>query len=286
MIKILDLVLHKISKEIKKRSWCLYHDLDKVSETEISDPIDVVVTLIEKDILVVEKCLESVKLFSLNKINNIYIISPPSLLINKFCIENNYLHLDEDTISPLTSEELKNFQIKKDRIGWIKQQLIKLNSDQIEGILEKYLIIDADTILLKKQYFTTKNFDVFKFSDEFHFLYKLSSKFILGDLFFSYNSFISHHQIIQKDLLLEMKSYIEKMHNIKWHSVFVNAALNNNNFVSEYELYAQYCIKKTNLKIKKQYWFNLNEKFGNINKPLKISSKALSISYHNYIYAK
>lgn len=286
MIEIVDLVLHKISKEIKQRCWSFYNDLVEISETENYDCIDVVVTLIEKDIFVVEKCLESVKLFSLNKINNIYVISPQSQLIKKFCIENNYFHLDEDIISPLTSQELRGFIVKKDRVGWIKQQLIKLNSNQIEGILDKYLIIDADTILLRKQYFTTDTFDVFKFSDEFHFLYKLSSKFILGDLFLSCNSFISHHQIMQKELLVDMKNYIEEKHKMKWYSVFINAALNNNNFVSEYELYAQYCIRNSNLNVKKQYWFNLNDKFVNVSKPLKTSSKALSISYHNYIYAK
>ena len=121
-----------------------------------------------------------------------------------------------------------------------------------------------------------------KFSDEFHFLYKISSKLILGSFFYSFKSFIAHHQLIDKTTLTEMKLHISHLHKKEWYDVFIETAIKNSNYVSEYELYAQFCIINKNQNVMQQYWFNVNSRFKNIEKLNEIHPRTQSISFHNY----
>ena len=282
-INFIDNAIHFISRNIKTRLWFLYSEIStNYDKNDRFYSIDLLITLIDKDIIVAEKCIESVKLHSLNKIRNVYIVAPDTIKIRDFCKRYNCDFIDEDLVSPYTSKELLSKGISKQRVGWIKQQLIKLNSDSLSPLLERYLIMDADTILLKKQFFSKDNCDVLKFSDEFHFLYKISSKLILGSFFYSFKSFIAHHQLIDKTTLTEMKLHISHLHKKEWYDVFIETAINNSNYVSEYELYAQFCIINKKQNVKQQYWFNVNNKFKNIKKFNELDPKAQSISFHNY----
>jgi hypothetical protein len=283
LISFLDRVIHFISQNIKKRLWFLYGEYNtNYKENDVLCEIDVLITLIEKDILVAEKCIENVRLFSMNKIRNIYIIAPNSDKINIFCNKFDCIFVNEDVVSPYTSDELLLKGINKQRLGWIKQQLIKLNSDSLSDLMDKYLIMDADTILLKPQYFSKNNCDVLKFSDEFHFLYRVSSRLILGNYLYSFNSYISHHQLINKKTLSDMKLHITNLHQEEWYEIFIDAALKNNNYVSEYEIYAQYTIQMNKERVLLQYWFNSNNLYKDMETSSFIQHKAQSISFHNY----
>ncbi len=94
-------------------------------------------------------------------------------------------------------------------IGWLKQQLIKLNIDSIKGILTNVLIMDSDTILCKDQSFIQNNKIVIKYSDEFHIKYKLSSSWLLNKYSKSVLSYISHHQVFNISHLLELRNHVE-----------------------------------------------------------------------------
>lgn len=282
-INFIDNAIHFISRNIKTRLWFLYSEIStNYDKNDNFYSIDLLITLIDKDIIVAEKCIESVKLHSLNKIRNVYIVAPDTIIIRDFCKRFKCDFIDEDLVSPYTSKELLSKGIGKQRVGWIKQQLIKLNSDSLSPLLDRYLIMDADTILLKKQFFSKDNYDVLKFSDEFHFLYKISSKLILGSFFYSFKSFIAHHQLIHKTTLTEMKSHISQLHKKEWYDVFIETAIKNSNYVSEYELYAQFCIINKNQNVMQQYWFNVNNRFKNIEKLNEIHPRTQSISFHNY----
>lgn len=283
VINFIDNVIHFISRNIKSRLWFLYREMNtNYDKNDSFCSVDLLITLIDKDVMIAVKCIESVKLHSLNRIRNVYIVAPDTIKIRDFCKRHDCKFIDEDLVSPYTSKELLSKGIGQQRVGWIKQQLIKLNSDNLTSLLDRYLIMDADTILLKKQFFSKDNYDVLKFSDEFHFLYKISSKLILGNFFYSFKSFIAHHQLIQKTTLSEMKLHISNLHKKEWYDVFIETAIKNSNYVSEYELYAQYCIINKKKNLKQQYWFNSNNKVNKFIKSRKINPRALSASYHNY----
>jgi hypothetical protein len=280
---ILDLLIHKISKEIKKNIWFIFREHDTFIESEVQlQEIDVVITLVEKDLQVAELCIDSLRKYSLNPIRHIYVISPLTAKIREFCRTQNAICLDEDEISPLNSVQITELLELKSRVGWIKQQLIKLNSSVIPGISDNYLIIDGDTMLTKPQFFINQEYTILKFSDEFHFNYKRSTNYILKKCSLSFVSFIAHHQLINSRYLQSMKQSINTIHNKLWYMTFIDAANKYNNFVSEYEIYAQYVLKNYKKEHFTQYWFNHNTMLRKKSKTRNFNKKTHSLSLHNY----
>jgi hypothetical protein len=284
LLKILDQVLHKISHEIKKRGWFVFKQFNTVTENGKSYPeIDVVIPLVPKDLDMAVLSIEAVQKYSLNPINNIYIIAPYSIEIHDFCISKQLVFINEDEIAPLSTFQIINYLNSESRIGWLKQQLIKLNCAQITGIKPNVLIMDADTILVKKQFFCESFQSIILFySDEFHFLYKMANRFLLGNTSIFPFSFISHHQIFNIEHLQLMLNSIEVSHQKQWYFAFLDAAKKFNNYVSEYELYGQYVRTNFRTKYISQYWFNMNLKSNDYLTFRYLKKNAISVSFHNY----
>lgn len=284
ILKLVDLLIHKVSKEIKSRHWCLYKQNNILFTNQISFPeLDVVMPIIFKDLQIAKLSIESLRKYSLNPISNIYIVSPNDEAIIAFCEENSLMFVDEDEVSPIDSATISNYVPSISRVGWLKQQLIKLNCFKIPGIKSNVLVMDADTVLLKRQFFCKGNDDIILFfSDEFHFYYRLANRFLLGRYSFYPFSFISHHQVFNMEHLKSLTILLEKLHNEKWYNSFLIAASIYDNFVSEYELYAQYVTQFTEAKYTPQYWFNNNLEYQNYFEAVKLNSRSLSVSYHNF----
>lgn len=284
ILKFIDQLVHKISKEIKMRLWFLFKQYNTSSDSrEIYPEIDVLMPLLEKDLAIASRSIKSILKYSLNPVSNIYIVAPNNDLIIAFCKENNLNFISEDEISPLNSGEISSYTKSDSRIGWLKQQLIKLNCFNILGIKQYVLVMDADTVLTKEQFFCKNDGSIILFfSDEFHFYYRMSNKFLLDRYNFYPFSFISHHQIFNVNHLQSLTDLLEKKHGCKWYYSFLNAANKFDNYVSEYELYAQFVSQSVELKYIPQYWFNYNLKFNNYIENNKLNERALSVSYHNY----
>jgi len=282
-IELIDNIIHYISKTIKQRLWFYFDEFD-IDETLQYPIIDVVIPLIEKDLQTAGVCIDALIKYSLNPINKIYLVSPRTSKIINFALSKNLEFINEDDISPLNSKQIIDYTKSIFLTGWLKQQLIKLSVNLIPGISEHILLLDSDTILIKKQYFICNKHSVLKFSDEYHFRYKLANNFILNDSHFSPLSYIAHHQLVHKFYINRLKIDIENMHKKKWYFVFLDAFIRYQR-VSEYELYAHYIIKNHKSKYKIQYWFNCNKKRKHFfNKVVNYDNKTHSISYHNYDY--
>lgn len=75
---------------------------------------------------------------------NVYVITPSSEY--QF---NDVITIDEN-IFPFTMQNVAAIHGKQERNGWYLQQLLKLYAGRvIPGILDKYLVIDADTFFLR-----------------------------------------------------------------------------------------------------------------------------------------
>jgi hypothetical protein len=286
LLNIIDSLIHKFSKEIKSRLWCLYNQYNTLDTDHVTFPvIDVVMPIVVKDLQIAKLSIESLKKYSLNPIDKIFVVAPNENAIKVFCKENSLVFIDEDKVSPLDSATISNYIPSISRVGWLKQQLIKLNCFQIPGIKSNVLVMDADTILVKKQFFCKDNNEIILFfSDEFHFYYRLSNRFLLGRYSFFPFSFISHHQVFNTEHLISLTTLLEKLHNDKWYNTFLTAASVYNSFVSEYELYAQYVTQFTDSKYTPQYWFNNNLVHQNYVEAVKYRSRSLSVSYHNFSF--
>ena len=74
---------------------------------------------------------------------------------NIYLIVNGCLDIEgcisiQENIFPFSLETVSRFHGKLERNGWYLQQLLKLYAGMvIPGILERYLVIDADTFFLK-----------------------------------------------------------------------------------------------------------------------------------------
>jgi hypothetical protein len=279
-LNYLDILLNFFSKYTKLTLWYFVKDDQEEIQLEY-ESIDVVIPLIEKDLETFHVCVSSLKEYSLNPIRNIYVISPTQLGIKKNIENSPLIYIPEDQITKLTSKEISHFLESSKMVGWLKQQLIKLNIDSIDGILPNVLIIDSDTILCKNQYFIADGRTVVKFSDEYHLKYKIANKYLLNTFSTRFVSFISHHQIFNISHLKNLREIVETNTKLPFNLAFLEA-YKRYGLVSEYELYAQYVLSFYPTIFKVKYWFNINHK---ISSPVEtISAKALSYSLHNYNY--
>ena len=175
------------------------------------------------------------------------------------------------------------------------QQLIKLYAGLvIPGILQRYLIIDADTFFLKPTTFIELNTEInednnsendlmlFNYSSEYHFPYfehmlRMHPKLIRC----ANNSGISHHMLFDVKYIKEMFKMIEELHNDIFYNIFLKCIDTNhylNSGASEYELYFNYMINFHNdkIKIRKLIYKDIKE--------LVFDESNDYVSYHWYMH--
>jgi len=181
---------------------------------------------------------------------NIYLICyDPEIKIDN-CITIN------ENIFPFNKETVAKYHGKLKQNGWYFQQLLKLYAGKvIPGILDNYLVIDADTIFLKSTIFVEKDIFLYNYSSQYHKLYfyhmaRLDPELIRMDL---NKSGISHHMMFETKYLDELFSKIEKKHNDYFYNIFLKLVQDDqydDSGASEYEIYFNYMLKNHPNKIK------------------------------------
>jgi hypothetical protein len=139
---------------------------------------------------------------------NIYVVSyDPSIEVNG-CItidENKFLFL-----KTAIQEKMGD----SPRVGWYFQQLIKLYSHKIiDGLLDKYLVMDTDMIFIKPTEFFTNDKTNFSFSGQYHYEYFIHMKKLHPCLIKQNElSGICDHMMFEKRYLEEMFQMVENYH--------------------------------------------------------------------------
>lgn len=198
---------------------------------------------------------------------------------NIYIVTNNYdnMQIDgcqiiDENIFPFKMSDIANYFTqyngKHNRNGWYLQQLIKLYASfVIEGILDTYLVVDADVFFLKPIEFYKDFKFIFTTGDEEHNPYfnhmkKLHPSFqkVIKP------SGISHHMIFDKKYLKEIFYIVEKLHNKPFWKVFITCVDEHKKYpiniiesgASEYELYFNYMVKNHGdvIEIRKLNWSN------------------------------
>lgn len=191
---------------------------------------------------------------------HIYLISADSSLEIPGC------HLISEDIFPFSKNTVSNIHGKSPRNGWYYQQLLKLYAGRcIPNILDRYLVIDSDTVFLKKtQFIDTDNKCMYAFGSEHHKPYfihlsKLDKEFTK---IYKNKSGICHHMMFEQPILEELILRIEEKHNDTFYNVFLtNVNEIHKSGASEYELYFNYILKyhKDNIKIRPLRWKNASK---------------------------
>ena len=232
-----------------EKNYETYNKWDNVGELDFSNletkltvsetKIDVVIPYHYKDSTVLEKAIISAKKNVIG-CRRIYIIGnkTPEFDYNKYDVQ----YIPEETFPFKMSDVNKN--IKSLYQGWYLQQMLKLCAFLcIPTLSENYLILDSDTIILKKIGFIDKNGRILYgtgtewYMPYFHHMERVHPDFKK----YTRPSGISHHMMFNQTILREIKNKVEILHSKPFWDVFFSEVNDpQDHGCSEYELYFNY----------------------------------------------
>jgi hypothetical protein len=159
---------------------------------------------------------------------------------------------------------IKDFEKFGDRAGWYFQQLLKIYAPIILN-LDNFVIIDADTIILKQIDFFKDNKINFNFGSEYHNPYFQHMKKVFG-LDKQVNvSGICHLMPMKKFIVEDLISKVELLHQKTFWKVMIDNVDVKDYYgsgMSEYEMLFNFTIKyhPSHFTINPLKWRNLNNK--------------------------
>lgn len=232
-----------------------------------SEELTLVVTLHPKDLWIAKYALSFAIKNVLHPIQEVLVISPPSSEVSKWAEGAGYSWYDENEMPVISLDSIREAlpAHAANRDTWIYQQLLKLAADDLIKT-DAYLVLDADTLLLKPRVFKRGGERWLDFSHERNLLYLKSYRDLLNLEPRSWPSYVCHHLFVEKPLLTGLKRKIEEEVGLPWAEAIVAVAgkdiwnekekvISPFNFFSEYETYSNWVISKCD-NISFQYFRN------------------------------
>lgn len=202
--------------------------------------IDVLIPAIEKDIKVLPYVIDSVRKYVLHPIGRIIIVSPNSERIKALCRRKGCRFVDENTVLPITKKHIVYRTSSWDRSGWLFQQLIKLSGDSLCS-QRFYLVIDADTVLIRPHTFRLNKRTIFYCRNWSRAEYFVTYRKLLGKKAARPTSFVTHYMLFEKTKVAALKREIEAKHNMSWYNAIIkNINKSKQITFSEFETYGNY----------------------------------------------
>jgi FkbM family methyltransferase len=205
-----------------------------------SQLFDIVIPLGPNDVEVITKQLDHTKKNVIGY-RKIFVISSIPGLQLEGCV------VVPEELFPFNLSTVAQFHGSRERNGWYLQQLLKLYAGMyIDGILNKYLVIDADTFFLQPTSFLTITGEpMYSFSTEYHIPYFIHMK-KLHPAFDKViqQSGICHHMFFETVYIKELISQVENIYQKSFIDVFLSSVTEvDGSGASEYEIYFNYMIK-------------------------------------------
>ncbi|MGG4046165.1 DUF6492 family protein [Paenibacillus favisporus] len=250
----------------------------------MTTPIDVFIPAIEKDLATLPHVIDAVRKYVQHPIHEIIIVAPRKQRIVDLCAKKGCRFVNEDTVLPITKKDI-HYQSKTwDRSGWLYQQLLKLGGDKVCSS-KYYLVIDADTVLIRPHTFKTGDKTVFYCRNWSQPEYFNTYKKLMGKSRASKRSFVTHYMLFEKAKVKQLKQAIESKHNTSWYSAIMRSMNKSKQFAfSEFETYGNflYSSEPGRMVLKQANNKSLHMSFSQIS-PSKMSSlqkKYRSVSFH------
>ena len=241
-------------RALRKLGFCF--GKDQSAESPSSLKIDIVIPAIEKDLDTLPYVIDFARLNVLHPISNIYVISPDSEKIKQVCTAKGCIQIHEESFLPFRKSDIDYRVGGVDRAGWMYQQFLKLSANCF-CTEENYLVLDSDTLLVRPQVFERRGQYVFNFSDEYNKPYFDVYQRLLGYPPTCPVSLVSHHIIVNKWLLGELKSDLEKRSGLAWYEAVLLAIDRSElSCFSEYETYGHYVLGRMKEGVCLEYWYN------------------------------
>jgi len=237
---------------------------------------DIVIPIGPDDIDIIEHQIEYTRT-NIIGYRNIYLITRDKSLEIYGCITI------QEELFPFSIQTIdKYIHNANNKNGWFLQQLLKLYAGFIiPNILEKYLVIDADTFFLKPTTFYKNGKCLYNYGREYFINYfnhmkRLDNTFIKV---YPDKSGICHHMMFEKKYIKEIFEIVEKNHNDVFYKIFLKNVKNlEHSGASEYEIYFNYINSrhKNNIELRLLKWKNVSELILN-------DAEYDYISYHSYL---
>jgi hypothetical protein len=241
---------------------------------------DVVINVGPNDIGIIGKQVEFTRKNITGK-RNIYIVTLPQYIEQLSNLESCIV-IDE-TIFPFNYNMIHTTigVNSTPRNGWYLQQLLKLYAGLvIPNILDRWLVIDADTFFLQPTQFIEDGKCLYAYGTENHKPYFDHMSRLLPGLHKCVDkSGICHHMIFEKRFMTELFDRVEEIHKKPfWHAFLSCVAPSEyaGSGASEYEIYFNYMLinNSNNIKVRHLSWTNVSK--------LVLNSPYNYISYHHH----
>lgn len=202
--------------------------------------IDVLIPAIEKDLGTLPYTIDSVRKHVKHPIGRIMIVAPQSKRIQALCRRKNCTFINERNVLPITKKDIPYRTKYADRSGWLYQQLLKLAGSNLSK-QNYYLVIDADTILIRPHLFLVNGRTVYYCRNWSRPEYFRTYHKLLGKKASAPRSFVTHYMLFEKAKLTHMKRKIEAKHNTRWYQAIIKKT-NKRSYAgfSEFETYGNF----------------------------------------------
>jgi hypothetical protein len=203
--------------------------------------IDVMIPAIEKDLETLPFVIDSVRKQVKHPIGRFLIVSPNSQKMKQLCKKKDCTFVDENTVLPITKKNIHYSSTKWDRSGWLFQQLLKLSGDSLCS-QDYYLVIDADTVLIRPHVFRTAgNRPIFYYRKWSQPEYFNTYTKLLGRRPSSPTSFVTHYMLFKRSKVSQLKRAIEAKHHTSWYTAILRSINKKKQFgFSEFETYGNF----------------------------------------------
>ena len=260
--------------------------------------ISVVIPFVEKDLPTLEMAVIAASQTIRNPVSEIVIATPrapegegpafekaESFALLAGVIDRHpevSLAFDEDIVGETFLSLLQENGLSLD--GWSKQQILKFKA-VLGAKSAATLVLDSDTVLLtEKTWFSKDEKQILQFSEEFHRPYRNLMKDWIGLVPSLPVSFVTHHQLMQKEIVAEIFSGDEAF--LSW----CRLAKTPGNKMSEYETYGHYVVENHPTRVEFASWSNLwspgLQRFLEISRsgkePRELVKGYNSISFHSH----
>ncbi len=220
-------------------------------------PIDVVIPAAEKDVGVLPYAIAGIRRNVRHPIARFFVVSPESPRIRQLCKEHRCEHVPEQDLVSIDPKAIHLVVQGEDRSRWIYQQFLKLSADSIVT-QPSYLVVDADTVMIRPQVYERDGRVVFNYSDEYYQPYFEMYHRLLGEQVLCPVSFTSHQMLFSVDILRELKASIERRHGRPWtDAILSNLDRGEKSACSDYDTYGQFAFLHHADRVAIEYWSNL-----------------------------
>lgn len=231
--------------------------------------IDVVIPAIDKDLGTLPYVIDSVRKHVAHPIGRIFVVAPSSPRIQDVCRRKGCTFVHEKNVLPLRKKDIVYRSSRWERSGWLYQQLLKLGSSSVVN-QRRYLVIDADTVLIRPHRFDEGGKQVFYCRSWSQPEYFVTYRKLLGRKPPRPRSFVTHYMMFDKTKLRTLKASIEQRHGTKWYKAIIRSINRKKQFgFSEYETYGNFVYSQSPGSVRLR---------SALNKSLHTSPSALSAS--------